>query len=207
MESVQFQDEDNWPLLEHLFLRGSVAIGRSLGAFLNRHKQLKSLQIAAVSSLRPLGNSPGTMHQLLGHILSTELNIGLAESMMDYVTENASGHERSLFQHLYAQLDKRTDEKKTNDLRSTIVEFFDDLMTPELERHCIEIKDMRIQPEIANQLVVRCSIEVFWKDELAIKGMTWRDSDDGLWINENVMEILSISRRSKFVSLKGGTTM
>jgi hypothetical protein len=206
MELVQFQVEDKWPLLEELVLRGSIVAGPLFEAFLNRHEHSKCLHISVVSSLRPLGPLPGWMHELLRHTLNTVLSIEVVDSIMNHATEHASGHERPLCQHIYARLGKITNEKTGKDVRQSMTETFEQFV--ELESERLEMKRLFIQSNIAKQLKASCSTEVFWKDGLAIKGAAlMNESKDGLWINDEMKDNLSIPRASRGVSLEGWITM
>ncbi|KAF1347201.1 hypothetical protein EJ07DRAFT_143665, partial [Lizonia empirigonia] len=159
MECVQFETHHNWPLLEILLLRGIIDFA-PLEAFLNRHTKLKQVQIATVSFLRPIVDSPGLLPQLLRGILGTVLSTDLVESIMNHATEHADGHERSFLQHFYAQLDKMTDEETAKDLRHRIVGAFDTMLDYEFELSCAEAEGMRVQQHVADHLEVSCSIEV-----------------------------------------------
>jgi hypothetical protein len=159
MELVQFQVEDKWPLLEELVLRGSIVAGPLFEAFLNRHEYSKCLHISVVSSLRPLGPSPGWMHELLRHNLNTVLSIEVVDSIMNHATEHASGYERPLCQRIYARLGKITNEKTGKDVRQSMTETFEQFV--ELESERLEMKRLFIQSNIAKQLKASCSTEVF----------------------------------------------
>ena len=113
---------------------------------------------------------------------------------MDYVTKHATDHERSIFQHLYAQLGEITDEETVENVRRAVVSTFNKCMELDLRRHCTDIRRIIIQPNFANQLNLSCSTEFFWKDKLAIIGTKLIDqSKDGLWINDEVKEVPNIS--------------
>jgi hypothetical protein len=205
METVQWDLECNWPLLEELDLRGSIAIDPCLGAFLGRHKHLKHLHIFAVITLRQLGPSEDELHRAMTLVLSHALSTELTGSIMEYATKNAIGHERSLFQHFYVKLDEMVDNETAIYVRQIMAQFFVATMEQELERHRSAIEKLDIPLDVANQLDVSYSGDVFWKDEFAIKGLPLiDDSGDGLWINDEVKGALSISHR--MAARKIGTT-
>jgi hypothetical protein len=151
------------------------------------------LQIAAVLSLKPRGLSAEHIH-VLRAILSNALSEDLVKSIIDHAMEHAGGHERSLFQHLYAQLDETTTEEVGKDVRQSVVMYFKNMIQHQLEEYCAATRTMDIQSRSDSPLELSCSMEIFWEDELSIMGMTSRDkSKDGLWISDEVKKNLHIS--------------
>lgn len=192
LEIVRLEDDAMWPHLEDLRLRGNLDISK-LESFVARHKQLRHLHLAVVSCLRPLGPEPGQIDEMLRLALRTGLNSDLVSSIMEHVTEHASGHERSLFQHLYTRLDELTKEK-AEELRKSIINAYETMMEFELDMYCEELGKMKVPSASASQLELSMSGEVFWEDQLAIKGMTSTvRSKDGQWINEEIDEMSSVS--------------
>ena len=193
VENVQLQDNYTWPLLENLHLRGAVDM-TPLEEFMRRHEHLKHFHLAVVFTLRPFHPASTHIYEVLRPRLGTLLSLDLVKSTMDYAIEHAPDHGRSTLQHLYAQIDKITDEETAKNVRRAVVNVFNALMERELERHYTDIRRISIQRNIANLLSLSCSIEFFWKDELAIMGTTLADrSKDRLWINDEVNKASSIS--------------
>ncbi|KAL6228610.1 hypothetical protein BDW75DRAFT_246553 [Aspergillus navahoensis] len=114
---------------------------------------------------------------------------------MRHAKRNADGHERSLIQHIHAQLDEYTDAKTAGECRQLIIDFFKTLLKGELDQHTIEIGLMRVSLDDEFQLSISSSIEYFWKDELAIRGIKWPEDyalKKWVWTNDDIVSCIPV---------------
>lgn len=178
-----------WPYLKILHLRGTVDVGH-LERFLHNHQQIERWHLEIVSLLRPIGDSPSQISNPLRIVLnqSGTLDTEAVESVLQYATEHADGHERSWLRHLHHQLNTLVDEEKAVEVRENIIEVFRVLLSNELDLYLEDIGNMQWQPA---KLQVSFSIQYFWKDAIAIRGIPLRDngaSASGLWRNDEIKD-------------------
>jgi Holliday junction resolvase RusA-like endonuclease len=146
--------------------------------------------------LEPLHPSSGELQNLLEKVLNSRLDTEVAGSIMRHAEKYASGHERSLLREIHAQLEESTDEKTATELRQTLVTLFEAMLRCELDRHIALVMEMRVPYENLS-LELNFSIEYFWDDELAIKGITLPGdylSETGVWKNDEVEQGLAMSK-------------
>jgi hypothetical protein len=144
--------------------------------------------------LRPLHPSSGELQKLLEKVLNSRLDTEVAGSIMRHAEKYASGHERSLLREIHAQLEESTDEKTVTEMRQTLVTLFEAILRCELDRHIALVMEIRVPYE---NLSLSFSIEYFWDDELAIKGITLPGdylSKTGVWKNDEVEQGLAMSK-------------
>ncbi|KAB8067785.1 hypothetical protein BDV29DRAFT_185574 [Aspergillus leporis] len=194
MEALQIPSDLKWPSLFDLHLRGVIDL-ENLQSFLKKHKNIGKLHLAFVSVLRPLDSS-GDFKRLLEEILNSRLDAELTGSIMRRAGKNADGHERSLIQHIYAQLDKLPNAQTVEQIRQLIITFFKTLLKYEFDKHSTEIGKMEVPLKNPSRLELSTSIEYFWEDELAIKGINRLEDyapRKWVWTNNKVRTSLKMS--------------
>lgn len=195
MEFIQLPIDHVWPSLTNLHLRGGTMDIDRLEMFLNNHKCIRKLHLAFVCMLRPLDPSSRELQKHLEKLLNSKLGTEVSGSIMRHAEKYASGHERSLIREIHARLEESTDEKTATEMRQTLVTVFEAMLRYELDRHIAVVMEMRTPSEI-QPLELSFSIEYFWDDELAIKGITLSGefvSDHEVWNNDEVEQELAIS--------------
>lgn len=205
MENIHTPTHFEWPCLSGLHLKGVNMDIECLERFLKNHKHIEQLHLAFVCTLRPLRPSSDELQQCLKTLLNSRLDTEVTGSIMRQAEKNASGHERSLLRELHAQLEKFTDEKTATEMRQMVVTIFEKMLEVEFANDIAVIGEMRIPPENPS-LELSCSIEYFWEDELAIKGITLPGvSETGVWTNDEIGRGLGFStvNTRKSVQLRG----
>lgn len=136
-----------WESLAKLHLRGTVNLHKyvdNLVAFFEGHRQLKSLHLAIVSSLRPLGPPPNVLSEIIGQILGFKLCTELVEQIMTRAHMDADGHERSLLRNVHAELEKSTDDEMAKAMRQDVVTALRVLLGYKLDVYTLNLERIRI---------------------------------------------------------------
>ena len=183
MEQVRLRVPSKWPNLISICVRGDIDFD-ALQSFLCNHTGVRRVQVQAISKLRARSPQSSYLPRLIRSALATALSPAFTDSILDQAEKYAESHERTFVRAIHAELDKQLEANKAKEMHSAIVVMFQTILEFELKKNSKDIMTMRVPLRDLSLLELRCAIEYYWEDSLAITNERLRDDSQihsGSW--------------------------